>query len=394
MPIFEQGYQHWDGELRGHTWRWLAVTKQGIRTQMGGWVIRILLILAWLPALVMVVALALWGLIEQGSSIVEPLVRFFNLPPGLLGDPVEYRTMVWTFIFRVYYYVAGFKFSMIMVAIIGPGLISKDLRYNAMPLYLSRPLRRRDYLLGKLGVIVYGVSLVSVVPPVAAYIIGALFTFDAGVIADTYHLLFGIIGYGLTIAVTAGVIMLAFSSLTKNSSYIVLFWVGFWFIADTVVLIIAVIWLAIQTHEIQLDLQQSAEQVREIRREEPATPEAMRDQKRRLKQAEEERDREREKAEREIAELGRNNWFHLLTYSGNIDRLETSFLGTDSALDKLAKLLRNPLGGEADGEEPLEVTQFRGPRDSWHSSAGVLLGLMAVSGFILNRRVRSLDRLK
>jgi len=34
MPIFDQGYQHWSGQLSGRAWRWLAVTRQGIRGGM------------------------------------------------------------------------------------------------------------------------------------------------------------------------------------------------------------------------------------------------------------------------------------------------------------------------------------------------------------------------
>ena len=42
---------------------------------------------------------------------------------------------------------------MILVLLVGPELISQDLRFNAMPLYFSRPVRRIDYFAGKLGVI-------------------------------------------------------------------------------------------------------------------------------------------------------------------------------------------------------------------------------------------------
>ncbi len=34
MPIFDQGYQHWTGELTGHAWRWLAITRHGVRVGM------------------------------------------------------------------------------------------------------------------------------------------------------------------------------------------------------------------------------------------------------------------------------------------------------------------------------------------------------------------------
>jgi hypothetical protein len=31
MPIFDQGYQHWSGALSGHAWRWLVITRHGVR---------------------------------------------------------------------------------------------------------------------------------------------------------------------------------------------------------------------------------------------------------------------------------------------------------------------------------------------------------------------------
>ena len=35
MPIFDQGYQHWTGHLSGHAWRWLAITRHGVRVGTG-----------------------------------------------------------------------------------------------------------------------------------------------------------------------------------------------------------------------------------------------------------------------------------------------------------------------------------------------------------------------
>ena len=40
--------------------------------------------------------------------------------------------------------------SFLVVLVVGPALIAPDLANNAMPLYLSRGLRKRDYVLGKL----------------------------------------------------------------------------------------------------------------------------------------------------------------------------------------------------------------------------------------------------
>ena len=74
---------------------------------------------------------------------------------------------------------------MILVLLVGPGLISQDLRFNALPLYFSRPLRRFDYFLGKLGVIGFFLGAVAIVPAVVAYVLGVVFSLDLGVVRDT-----------------------------------------------------------------------------------------------------------------------------------------------------------------------------------------------------------------
>jgi len=51
MPIFDQGYQHWSGELSGHGWRWLAIARNGVRAGLKGWMLRLALLFAWVPAL-------------------------------------------------------------------------------------------------------------------------------------------------------------------------------------------------------------------------------------------------------------------------------------------------------------------------------------------------------
>ncbi len=83
MPIFDQGYQHWSGHLSSHAWRWLAITRRGVRTALQGRIVRLALILAWLPAIVLVVVLCLWGLVERQSALVDsikPLAHVISRP--------------------------------------------------------------------------------------------------------------------------------------------------------------------------------------------------------------------------------------------------------------------------------------------------------------------------
>ena len=234
MPIFDQGYQHWKGSLSSRAWRWLAITRQGLCVQLKGsiTIIRILLLLALVPALVLVVFLALWGLFEQGSQTIISLLQPI-LPPGIAADPHAYRHAVWTIAYSIFFKVEIF-YIMLLVVMAGPNLISRDLRFNALPLYFSRPLTRWDYFLGKLGVIAAIVAAVSVVPAAVAYVLGVCFSLDLSVIRDTWRLLPASILYGLVIVVSAGTIMLALSSLSRRSLYVGIAWVGLWVISTAV----------------------------------------------------------------------------------------------------------------------------------------------------------------
>src|SRR5438270_5342768 len=102
MPIFDQGYQHWNGPLSGHAWRWLAVARHGVRAQLQSRVTRLLLLAAWAPALALVVALALWGLLEQQAESVLAFLRRL-LPADVVAQPREYRAAVWTVAYSFFF---------------------------------------------------------------------------------------------------------------------------------------------------------------------------------------------------------------------------------------------------------------------------------------------------
>jgi ABC-2 type transport system permease protein len=48
--------------------------------------------------------------------------------------------------------------------IVGPGLVSRDMENNALPLYLCRPLSRAEYVLGKMSVVLIMISAITWIP--------------------------------------------------------------------------------------------------------------------------------------------------------------------------------------------------------------------------------------
>ncbi len=377
MPIIDQGYQHWSGDLAGHTWRWLAVTRHGVKIAMRNRFLRYVLFCAWVPALALVTMLSAWGLLERKSGMMAAIVQFLQfMNPGVIADPRYYRLEIWQLSYGYFLHVELF-FSMILILLVGPGLISQDLRVNAMPLYFSRPLRRMDYFLGKLGVIVTFLGLVLIVPAIVAYICGLLFSMDFHVLLDTFGLLLEVIAFGLIISVSAGTLILALSALSRNSRYVALLWLGLWFISSVVGSVLEGV------HHQQL--RDAAFAVRPQTRIASINPSRGNE----LYPAPND-DWRQMLARYHAAKLrdARTDWRPLVSYTGNLLRLGNYLLGTDSAWRKLSRL-------EPDKAQRLRLLAgYIGPQYPWYWSVGVLAALFGISLCILKLSIRSLDRLK
>jgi ABC-2 type transport system permease protein len=355
MPIFDQGYQHWSGHLSSHTWRWLAITRRGVRTALQSRFVRIALILAYLPAIVLVVVLCLWGLVERQSALIDTIKPYLTAFLGrpILAGPREYRVEIWTLCFH-YFLSWELWFSMVLVFLVGPNLISQDLRYNALPLYFSRPLRRIDYFVGKLGVIVALLSAVIILPCLVAYVLGLLFSLDITIIRDTSRILLAGIAYGLVIALSAGTLMLALSSLSRNSRYVALFWMG-------ICILTGVVSVALMT----LDQEQRRHEAGVRPQMFWANDEYLTAQ----------------------IEAAKTDWRPLTSYMANLRRVGEKLLRTNAAWERLGQL-------SPQGQRSKILLQMMGNQYPWYWSAAVLAGIFALSVCVLHFSVKSLDRLK
>jgi ABC-2 type transport system permease protein len=380
MPIFDQGYQHWSGALSGHAWRWLTITRHGVRQGLKSRILRYVLFAAWVPALMLVLMLSLWGLLERKSSLASTFFQVMSfLLPGVVSDPRHYRVDIWRLSYG-YFLRTELFFSMILILLVGPSLISQDLRFNALPLYFSRPLRRIDYFLGKLGVIVTFLSLVMIVPSVVAYILGLLFSLDLTIIQDTLGILLASVAYGLVIAFSAGLLVLALSALSRNSRYVALLWVGIWLVSGIVATVL-------QTVDSQ---QRRYSYYSKITVPSPARISGQSQQERSAQSRSRRRARQQAETEYRLAELNfsQHDWRPLVSYSANLSRLGQQLLRTNETWQRISALDPDP------GDRDHMLATYMGPQFPWYWSAGVLLGLFGLSACVLNLSVKSLDRLK
>src|SRR5437879_3710070 len=138
MPIEEGGYRRREprGELR--RFRARPVARETLRQILQRRVLLLFLASALLPLGVGAFLVFLLSRVQLPESMtmlsqesLPPLARFF------LGY-LKYPQALFAILFSVW---------------AGSGLIADDLRTGALLMYLSRPLTRLDYVLGKLGVL-------------------------------------------------------------------------------------------------------------------------------------------------------------------------------------------------------------------------------------------------
>jgi ABC-2 type transport system permease protein len=171
--------------------------------------------------------------------------------------------------------------------------------------------------------------------------------------------------FGLVFALSAGLLMLALSSLSRNSRYVALFWLGLWIVSGGVATVLTIVDREEQEHQV----------IREL-----GGWQAMRGN-RSTRQAYQEKLLER------VQQSAKTNWRPLISYRANMDRLADELIGKNASIEKIATLQRPRDRAEF-------VTNFMANQYPWQWSAAVLAVLCVVSASILSFSVKSLDRLK
>lgn len=86
-------------------------------------------------------------------------LTLMNLPLEQLNQLLPINN---EFFYRGLWFQGGLSF--LLALIVGPALVSPDLRNNGLPLYLSRPFSRTEYVLGKMSVLFILLSAITWVP--------------------------------------------------------------------------------------------------------------------------------------------------------------------------------------------------------------------------------------
>ncbi|HXG61044.1 MAG TPA: hypothetical protein VNO22_06720 [Planctomycetota bacterium] len=229
MPIYDLGYRPWTGRLTPAWSRWWAISRSGIGLAFRSKILRRCLFLAIAPLLYFgPLFFAIGSLTDPDSGWGNMVRRFLGggLTERLVEDPASVRPQVWSAIFAYYFMYFQSSLTFLVLAIVGPPLISQDVRSKAFLLYFSKPITRMEYLLGKGGTALFYVLLVTLVPGLVLYVLSVAFSPSLSVVADTAATIPRILAASAVLAVPATLVVLALSSLTDNPRFATFGWIA------------------------------------------------------------------------------------------------------------------------------------------------------------------------
>lgn len=154
MAVYEQTYKRYAGPLTPEWNRFLIIPRHAYRAVFNSKLFTAFFVICFLPLLVEAI------LIYLHHNINALAIMKINVREVV---PID------AFFFQVFINIQG-GFAFFVALLIGPPLVSRDLRNNALPLYLCRPFSRTEYVMGKMSVILILLSAITWVPQLLLFL--------------------------------------------------------------------------------------------------------------------------------------------------------------------------------------------------------------------------------
>jgi ABC-2 type transport system permease protein len=193
-PIADRSYRNYDGPIRTRALRWWIVALSIIRVILHKPAFWVLSGIAVIPYLVAGVMLYTNSLMSMGGPIQgHPFAPQFY-------SALE-RQQFWIFLTAL---------------VVGTDCIAGDLRANALLIYLSKPIAKGDYLLGKWMGVFLPLYLLSIAPAILLFLLSAFGLFGDGFLKTEPTLAWRMIIATSIPALVNASLLLGFSAWSKS----------------------------------------------------------------------------------------------------------------------------------------------------------------------------------
>lgn len=278
MPIHDVGYRTWEGTKTSPWFRWMIISKTGIRLAMKSTWVRRILFAAWLPLMYWSVGFFMiekslekdtsilgetlgqqldsvprYGSIgkvvndvkrisagdsAKGQLAVQTLLRgdYFKYFPHSeqladaykSGDLHRIRKEVWRWLMMVFFRYPQSVAIMFLIGMVAPSLIAQDIRSRAFLMYFSRPIGKLEYIFGKLMVPTVFIGAIVTLPALAMYIFAVFMSPDLSVLYSTWDIPLRILLASVVVIAPTALLALALSSLTQETRFANFSWFAVW----------------------------------------------------------------------------------------------------------------------------------------------------------------------
>ncbi len=271
MPVNNVGYREWNGQKRGSFSRWMAIASTGTRIAFKSQWIRRMLFVSWLPVLYIATGFFIFekfmddrtreainanqakdqsdlskmmrdaqreirGQRKKQGNIPPEMMGFFGALPksqelikSIMSDkPSDARHTTWCWLLMVFFRYPQGLLMLVLIGIIVPPLISRDLRSRAYLMYFSRPIGRFEYVLGKVAIPATFLTMITLLPAMTLYVFGVMLSPGFSVIMDTWDIPFRIVAASFVLVIPTSLLALMYSSLTHESRFAAFAWFATW----------------------------------------------------------------------------------------------------------------------------------------------------------------------
>ena len=137
MAVYERTWRRYSGELTPLKGRFLVVTKYALADAFASRLFTAFYAVCFLPSVIGLLFIYL----SHNAALLQQL-----------GMPAELMDILTKKFFMILFSAQAVP-AFLVAVIVSPSLIAADLANNALPLYLARPIDRREYVLGKMAVL-------------------------------------------------------------------------------------------------------------------------------------------------------------------------------------------------------------------------------------------------
>ncbi len=203
MSLRQHGFRRYGGPWTRPFHRPLVIARYTLSRVFASRLFTIFYVACYLPSCLFLVSIYLRYKLDAVTGFIGFQSAEVNIGTGLFGDWLYYGIVMpaeWV------------AFGIVLV--VGPALLTPDLKDNAMPLYLSRPVTKLQYLIGKLLVLIWLTAAVTWIPGLLLVFTNAYYA-EAGWLMDNLQIPMGLVATCLLWSACLAIIALAISAWVR-----------------------------------------------------------------------------------------------------------------------------------------------------------------------------------